>query len=322
MNANNLLLWLSARRQGSWQQFRAAVEELHVVEESSADSPVSDDDVSDGYGLPIYHRLRFNLQGLSHAEFFARGCENGWRVAPPTLAISQQRRGWLGVLCGARSPKLLARLMDSTYSFGIERIQAVECPDQFRMISGDHRILSTIAQETGLLLQMHAPMAILISLPAVDNSVMRHRVGLPFGKDWIVEQFSPSSLGWKAATREDALLVYGGLFRFSLLRGRYAYRRQVLLCAHGLASEIPTRIGKYVMLRRYHRQVLHYDRSEYCLWMPGSCRPPLLVERALILCSGLTPKYEVSTGTLHYPDIPEAVARLASELLRQELIIR
>ena len=29
MSADALLLWMSARRQGSWQQFRAAVEELH-----------------------------------------------------------------------------------------------------------------------------------------------------------------------------------------------------------------------------------------------------------------------------------------------------
>jgi hypothetical protein len=30
VNANRLLLWMSARRQGSWSQFRAAVEELHI----------------------------------------------------------------------------------------------------------------------------------------------------------------------------------------------------------------------------------------------------------------------------------------------------
>ena len=65
MSANDLLLWMSARREGSWQQFRGAVEALHfeggtepVEPKHSSDSP-----------LPIHQELRLSLQGLAHVEF-------------------------------------------------------------------------------------------------------------------------------------------------------------------------------------------------------------------------------------------------------------
>ena len=31
MSANELLVWMSARSRGSWQQFRGAVEELQLI---------------------------------------------------------------------------------------------------------------------------------------------------------------------------------------------------------------------------------------------------------------------------------------------------
>src|SRR5439155_19004505 len=86
MSAEKLLLWMAARRAGTWQQFRGAVESLHLPL-SIDDNPASED-FDDG-GLPDYQRLRLALERLGHAEFFANTCENGWRVAPPVLAISE-----------------------------------------------------------------------------------------------------------------------------------------------------------------------------------------------------------------------------------------
>src|SRR5436309_1903000 len=107
MTADRLLLWLSARREGSWEQFKGAVEELGA---SVPPRGSGEDDISPQYGLPLYQRLRLNLQRLAHVEFFARGCQNGWRVGPPVLALNQRGGRWEGIFCGARSPKLLDRL--------------------------------------------------------------------------------------------------------------------------------------------------------------------------------------------------------------------
>jgi len=51
-------------------------------------------------------------------------------------------------------------------------------------------------------------------------------------------------------------------------------------------------------------------------------RPPLLTERALVLCSGFPPLFDVVYGRprLTYCDVPEEVAGLAAEVLRHDLL--
>jgi len=83
MRANELLLWLSARREGSWAQFRAAVEELHSVENNFDEYGESQTDDSDF----SVHQLRLNFECVAHAEFFERDSKYMWRIAPPVLAV-------------------------------------------------------------------------------------------------------------------------------------------------------------------------------------------------------------------------------------------
>src|SRR5437762_3330585 len=108
MSANSLLLWMSARGQVSWQQFRAAVEELHLDESEATLG--EDDEVRDQFALPLYQALRLNLQRLGHAEFFAGAADADWRVSPPTLAVTGLAHEWRGILIGARSLKLIERV--------------------------------------------------------------------------------------------------------------------------------------------------------------------------------------------------------------------
>ncbi len=317
MSANELLLWMSARQQGSWQQFRTAVEELHMADSDGDPQGEAEEDTADQYALPLYQALRLNLQRLGHAEFFAGAGGSHWRVAPPSLAVTQHARGWLGVVAGARSRKLLQRLKDATAPTELETLSRPACPDQLRMVVGDPRTLAGIAQRSGLFLQHDAPAAILLSLPPVDDSAVCRRADLPFGADWRIEQWSASDLGWRAATRDGALATSLDLFRFSL-----RHQRHVFLCSRRAAFQVPGQVGKYVVLRRRRRQVLRYDAIGRRLSVPASCRPPFIVERALILCSGLPPSYEAGSaapGVLHYSDVPAAIAGLASALLRQEL---
>jgi len=102
MTVNELLLWLSARKEGSWPQFRAAVEELDLTAPSG---PTGED-----RALGLHQQIRFNLERHAHVEFNTRECENGWRVVPPILALSEDSGKSIGVLCGARTSKLLHEL--------------------------------------------------------------------------------------------------------------------------------------------------------------------------------------------------------------------
>lgn len=315
MSANLLLLWMSARCQGSWQQFRGAVEELHL-DENGIGQEEKEEDRTDQSALPLYQTLRLNLQRLGHAEFFTGAAGSDWRVTPPSLALTQHPRGCLGILAGARTDELMRKLHEASTTQELEILRFPSCPDQIRIIAKEACQLVDIAEQVGLSPQINAPIAILTVLPPIDDLAVRRQIDLPFGADWKIEQFSTSSLGWKGATRDEALYTSEGLFRFSL-----PHQHLVLFCSKGSAFQVPGQVGKYLVLRR-RRKIFHYDITNNCLSIPASCRPPFLVERALILCSGLLPSYEsrgTTTGILHYPEVPRAVAQLASALLRQEL---
>jgi len=318
MSANSLLLWMSARRHGSWAQFRAAVEELHVAADIEVDG--EDDDAPDRSALPLYQLLRLNFQRMGHAEFFAgAGVGAQWRVTPPTLAITRHSSGWLGIVAGARSLSLVERLHSAAVSHGAEfRVLGFAAhPDQILITAESRDMLAATAEAAGSFFQDDAPAALLAALPPVDDPTVRHQTALPFGADWKIERFSPNDLAWRPATLEDTDAASGGLFRFSLPN-----QHHVLFCARGIASRISGQVGKYLVLRQHRRRVVRYDDRSRAFSVPGSCRPPFLIERALIMCSGSPPSYDGGgprVGNLQYPDIPQDIAAIAAALLRQEL---
>ncbi len=313
MSANALLLWMSARRQGSWQQFRTAVEELHLS--GGDDLGGEADDRPDPFSLSLYQTLRFNLQRIGHAEFFAGAGDADWRVTPPSLAVTHGARGWLGIVVGARSRALLERFHAAGGAASVETLMFPEYPDQILISANDPNTIATAAAQAGLLLQSNAPAALLASLPAVDDSCVRSPAQLPFGTGWRIDSFSSEDLAWHSATLADAESSPVGLYRFSL-----RHQRHVLLCTKGAAFRIPGQVGKYLVLRKRRRRVVRYDRNSHSLSVPASCRPPFLVERALILCSGAPPSYEGGArgGILNYAEIPDGIAAMAAALLRQE----
>jgi hypothetical protein len=311
MSANELLVWMSARSQGSWQQFRAAVEELQLAEGNG--SQETEDDSPAMSVMPQYQILRLNFERLGHAEFFAGASPSGWRVTPPTLAAAEGQNGWRATLVGARTPKLLQRLHDATEEYSLQTTRFDDYPDQIVISNTNAEALALLARRAGLLFQHSAPLAILTDLPAINDPSLRRDIELPIGSEWMVERFSISTGRWLNATRQDAEKS-SGLFRFSL-----DYRRVIVLCSHGRTFQLPTPIAKYFLLFKQRRRVLQYNLSSQILSIPATYRPPLLIERALILNAAAPPLYETQTGYLQYAEVSRPVAELASALLRQEL---
>lgn len=315
MKANELLLWLSARKEGTWDQFRGAVESLHLPDDAPTEEDESDDNGDEEHraGIPLYQQLRLNLQRLAHAEFFAHGCDSGWRVAPPALAVRHDETlGWAGILCGARSRTLDGRLQQAIGST-TEYVEKLDGAPSLRCFSGSRDAIARLAAQAGLLLQFDAPLAILGSTRAVSHRTLPPHGELPVGRDWKVRRFSSRTLTWNDSSREEAA-AGDGLFRFQ-------FRHQWLhfFCVRGKAYEMRQgQIGKFHVLRHRRQRVLHYDSSTRQLSMRATCRPPLLVERALILCAGRLPSFNTQTSRLTYAGIPPLVARVAARLLGQE----
>lgn len=316
MKANDLLLWLSARKEGPWNQFRAAVESLHLPDDAPGDGDAeAEDDAEDGNsqsGLPIYQELRLNLQRLAHAEFFARDCDDGWRVAPPVLACREDEGlGWVGILCGARSRGLDARLQAAGLKEHREELDGAPC---LRRFAGTRETLAQLGEQSGLRIQVDAPLAILGSVPAVSRRPLTQPVNLPVGRDWMVERFSADEMKWSESSRDEAVDSNEGLFRF-----RFRQQWQHFFCLRRKAYEMRQgQLGKFHLLRCRRKRVFRYDESRRLLSMPASCRPPMLVERALVLCTGKLPSFDPQQTTLTYAGVPPLTARLAARLLGQE----
>jgi hypothetical protein len=313
MSANALILWMSARRQGSWQRFRTAVEELHFNVSDATGR--EDDDLPDQLALPLYQELRLNFQRVGHAEFFAGAGGVDWRVTPPTFAITQTNHGWLGVFVGARSSKLLQRLFAVGTTVRIETTSSPTYPDQISVFAESIDILSSLAQTLNVSVQIEAPTAILSCLPPIDAPPLRNLVPLPYGKEWKIDRFNVDQLQWRSGKREEAHSSSAGLFRFSL-----RHQQHMLFCSKGKAYRIAGQVGKYLVMKR-RRRVLRYDSHGKRLSLPASCRPPFLIERALILCTGSLPIFSNDSGnsTIEYVGVSQRTAEMVAGLLRQEL---
>lgn len=310
-NANDLLLWLSAKKSGTWSRYRTAVDELEIFEELSSDDEDLGEDAPDNFGLPIYHRLRLNLERLGHAEFFRKDFKNGWRVVPPTLAYNSNKGKTIGVLCGARTDHMLDKLQEET-DFHVCVTPQNECPDRIEILTKglSQKHLEQLAASTNLYLQANTTMMLLASVPPVDDHQYRTPAEMPFGEDWEVHRFAPESLKWLATTPERARTAPFGLHRF-----RIAYRLQYYISLYGDTYKIPVQVGKYHLLRMKKKLVVSYNAENQIFSLPVICRPPLLVDRALTLCSGLIPSIE--GGRLFYGNVSSSVAMKAINLLRQ-----
>ena len=312
MSPNELLFWMSAKKTGTWSRYKAAVEELLISEELSNDEEDIGEDIPDNANLPIYLRLKFNFERLGHAEFFRRDFNNGWRVVPPILVCSYDKTNAVGILCGARTNKILDNLQKSNEIL-VTLTTQIECPDRIEIITENQGELEQIAASIGLYYQANTINMFMASVPPVDNWQYRTPAELPFGEDREVHRFSVDSLGWSATTAEQARNASFGLYRF-----KFAYLNEYYIKLRNRTYKIPVHTGKYLVLRKKRKHVVIYNTDNQTFSVPVSCRPPILVDRALTLCSGLIPY--VNCGLLTYTNVNSSVAMTAAKLLRQKTI--
>jgi hypothetical protein len=182
------------------------------------------------------------------------------------------------------------------------------------MVASSELALTEAASQAGVHFQPDAPLAILSHLPPCDvPSRRRPQAQFPHGENWRIRKFDALTLAWQAVERKQAESEHTGLFEFQLF-DRWHY----FLRSAKRTVEMPRGVAVYAHLH-YHTGVLRYDAQAGTLGVPGTCRPPRLLERALVLCSGLPPSYDSRTARLTYADVRPEIARYAAALLRQRL---
>ena len=313
MKLDHLLLWLSAKGNGSWSQFRGAVEAR--LADQTSESRDSDEEKagsgSDHSELPVHQRTCLELQRLGHVEFsWNEQGQGSWRVVPPTIALLPNRQD-KGILCGARSPELSARL-DDHEDIKVERTERAWMPLRIT-IQGRPAAMSHAATQTGCLIQEAAANAILAAVPTVREQAAWRRTEIPETSGWTVHRFSSTKFRWMDASPSDAMATRDGFFRFVMKHQRFHYLRR-----NGRSYKVPVQVGKYAVRRR-KRGVLAHDSASGVFSVPPVFRPPLLIERALVLCSGFLPRFDSTSRRVTYAGVPTDVARLVAQLLRQEV---
>ena len=313
MKLDHLLLWLSAKGNGSWSQFRGAVEAL-LADQTIESRDLDEDKVGSGashLGLPVHQQIRFELQRLGHVEFsWNEQGQGSWRVVPPTIALLPHRRD-KGILCGARSPELLARL-DDLEDIEVGRTESAWMPLRIT-VQGEPVGVSRAATRTGCLVQKDAASAILAAVPSVREQAAWRRMEIPETSGWTVHRFSSTRHRWVDTSANDAKATRDGFFRFVMKHQRFYYLRR-----DGRSYKVPGQVGKYAVRHR-KRGLLAHDSTSGVFSVPPIFRPPLLIERALVLCSGFLPGFDSTSRRVTYAGVPTDVARLAAQLLRQEV---
>jgi len=170
--------------------------------------------------------------------------------------------------------------------------------------------LISLSHDCSIPVQWNAPLAILGSATTPAETRLTPKE-LPVGNGWTVSRFSKSGLTWVPSRLQEAQQAARGLFQF-----KSDYGSETVLKEGGETFAVDPLLGKYRILTKRNRPI-HFDAASTTLSVPVTCRPPALVERALVVCSGRLPA--VRDGWLIYSSVSAYVAEAAAALLDQRL---
>ncbi|MFC3326076.1 hypothetical protein [Mesorhizobium cantuariense] len=286
---NELLQWVSAVASGTDATFKRKAAEL----------------LPSLRGGPAAHnRAMWAFGSLAHCEF-GQAAGGGWRVVPPVLAAGDPATSATAVLCGARSDALLERLA-SAAAGRMFTLPQRGAPDLVRVETASAGEMISLAREVGIPVQWNAALAVLAAY-RVPSPASFPETALPSG-GWKVSRFSRSRMDWTASTLAEAGCAQRGLFRFSSDYGT----RHIVRHA-GISRDAPPAVAKFWVLGRRQR-AMRLDLSKGIASFPITVRPPGLIDRALVVCSGTLPS--VAERHLVYSGVTAPVAAAVSAALR------
>jgi hypothetical protein len=296
-NVGVLLEYLSELGCGSWREFKQALS----TSEAAADTPA------------VW--VARDLAALGHLEVQPETRE--WSVCPPSLVqLPIPSKSATAVLCGARSPKFLARVNAQSEQFGgrLEySIEGVVARMSFEL--EDAATLAALSAQCGISLIADAAERLAGCLPAVESLIRSARsehVGASPGLERLVDAPAKGRhtpwLKWAPADAVRRSGVYRQEWGF---RTVYWWSR-----LSGSALDV-RRVSKAVALYGHRPNLMSYDARTQTVEFPSEARPPDLYLRALVLCSGYLPS-SVGPGRLAARNVPPDIASTIMEKLAQE----
>lgn len=294
---DQLLYWLSARAEGSWEVFVQACQLLRLVKEPR-------------HARHVQRRLML----LGHVECSADGAR--WSICPPAAVRSPSGEVFL---CGQRTPELLEELSDH-FSI-VDRPQPEHsCPTRLAIKGFSLDESENIRLKAGVTLTAagEAPVKLATILPDLagwQDSLTRIEKLNPYSYEierWASGSFSPCE---EISERHNVYSGEPGMYRLT-----HKVTRVSMTLYFDQAGQRWLK-GDWYGLRFLALQsaesgcVARYDARKNELLIPFAQHWPLLYERALILCSGFLPGKVKDSGVLVYQRVPANLSHVLAEKL-------
>ena len=293
MDANKLLHWLSHLGEGSWNSFRKAVEELSTPNGGAS-------------GRDPAVQMRFRLSELGDVDFFPDR-RRRWQIVPPLLASFPEREGE-AVLCGGRTPALLARLIAAAEmcACSLEQEPRVDLPDKIRLRGGPDALAAV----------------------AVATRINRE---FDFAAD-LVRRFVPIQIQLAAAPTEDLMIGWQRkYFDFrttswidrSLRRtaceciSQYGRRATYVRVSRTRTIRMPKREAIYAAASLSGIALVLYDGETRRLSAP--MHAPLPDPCGRLACTSSGSVGALNGGWIHYSPVSQRVAEIILAALGQPL---
>ena len=236
-----------------------------------------------------------------------------WRIVPPVLAgLPPEESGSAAVLCGARTAGLLRRLSEACASEGarMERNEVVGRPALIRVAAPGASVLASAADAAGILLQNDAGFTLLACTPTIGKWP-REPCPMVGGRVGAVRRFSRSRIDWVDSTLEEAEALRHGFFHIE----RDQDWVHILKIGHATCAYMDSRAGCLAVCAK--RKLMCYDSDSRQLSMPRALFPPILVARALTLCTGTLP--QIWGRSVSFGGVPTRMMRLALAITQLRL---
>ena len=300
---NNALYHLSTRKKIQRSEFGKSI---------SLITDYRDEKNSNWY---VWRVIR-NLSALGHIEILEVNRRMSIYINNPSLVRLPSLGKPSYVLTGARYPNTL-ELIEKTaerYNIEIETIPNLTdgiAPDTI-ILKIDNAVRSEFCDE----LSIRVPQG----YPAYDIGKFALSCGQILKNDF--EPHDLTSSNFKAHFDLNKLkFVRGDTDELPALKEHFDHRtherRYYLFDKQNKFLKVQKDYARYAFLALQNKKVLNYDSMDYRLSIPKSLPLPLLLERALTLCSGLCPEYDINEKNVIFNQVPREIGEMIFKKLSQ-----
>jgi hypothetical protein len=321
-DSDQLLYVISAKKEMPWASFKEAFDYLYTLQAASR-SPEPE-----GINYKRFQTVRAH-DSLGHCEF--EFSENGSQVyaASPVLVRLPCAGFPQAILVGARSPKIIHKLLDACKSIGNHvNLEVTEQPGELVLVPTrvavqveDVEELEAIANSLVIpFLETPSAWSLLHFAASLDDYLATLQWSTSPELTWKRQTFDPSSLQFRALKETDTdirLSQYSDPLRNTQIH---------YLWKDGRCAEIDRAWGRYVVLKALQRNIVVYDQRRFIMAVPVGAKLPRLLERALTLCSGYVATFVESLpfspeirGFNLFRAIPPQIAEMTADKLCQTL---